>query len=208
MACGSSMEERQLAYLLRGQGAAQTTWRGLPLHRLASRKFILFADNQIRTSTPFCGLKHFVKDPERFEWGHWSRYPGIGLAGDGEAANLNAVNYLMWHIRANTWFWYDQPHGVKTGLEGFLKDMGWWDFALLLLLGWYCEFGARNDEDRFQQIRKIQDKVLAKPYTEVPLFLSLAPCIISQLETYGDVCFPREQACCYTARACMNVFAT
>ena len=56
------------------------------------------------------------------------------------------------------------------------------------------EFGPNKDEERFQQVKKSQDKMLAKPYTQVPIFLALAPDMVYQLETFGGVNPPREKA--------------
>ena len=126
--CGSSVEERQFAYLSRAGEGAPTTWRGHQIYKMATRKNFLFADNQIRTSTCWSGLARFIEDPKKHEWQHWSRHPGLGFGVDGESANLCAMSCLIWHFKANTWVWYDPPHAVKCCWENFSKSMKWWDF--------------------------------------------------------------------------------
>ena len=60
---------------------------------------------------------------------------------------------MQYKFKANIWAWYDNSHLIGLAWGNLLRDMGLWDFILLMLLCWSHAFGPRKDDERFAQCR-------------------------------------------------------
>ena len=111
-------------------------------------------DNQLLGSTCFNGLHRFKRDDAAAVWRHWSTWPGMGIPIDCASDNVSGVFALMYYFRLNAWVWPDPAHATARAFDMTLKDLGLWDFALLVLIGFNLPHGSDKDESRFNQMRE------------------------------------------------------
>lgn len=193
---GFDQADRHRAWLRRGPGSKPATWRPQEMHRVAARKWLQALDNQISVSTGLPGLSFFVFDEAGADWAEesWSSWPALGLAMDLGSDGVAGANALMWHFGANAWIWADPAHSAQRSFDMALKQCGLMDFWMLCLITWNMEFGPYLDESRRNQLECCMNQLYtcAAPH-EVPLYETLAPHIIEEVERSSVMLFPREK---------------
>ena len=98
-------------------------------------------------------------------------------------------------MKLNLWEWSDQSHGGNRSFEGVLRDVGMYDFWLLLLISWNLPWGPDKDESRRNQISQAMEDLFAMTVPEdCPLFIEAAPTMLKELDEAGVFMLQHERS--------------
>ena len=139
----SALHKRHRSWCQRGGATQKSEWRPRKVHRIASKKWLQYTDNQIRQTTGLSGWKAFQYD-EKAEKGsdaNWRRWPSIGGSLDQGSDGLCSTNGLECHFMVNLRKYFDGSHGGHKDLQVALREQGLFDSILVLIIHAYVLHG-------------------------------------------------------------------
>ena len=115
--------KRQKSWLERGNETSQssTSYRPKTIHRIASKNFVSYLDNQLRQSTPLPGLVYFKKDTRLEQWRDWRTWPHARLNIDMGSDQLTGSSALERMYELNISTLADFDHGAQRAVLEVLK---------------------------------------------------------------------------------------
>ena len=165
-------ETRQRQYLKR---KPWTSWKPRKRYRLASRRFVVNLDNQIRQVSNGPGLRYFLRIPDATEgcWQNWRTWPHLALSTDqGEMCAQ------LWMRQASLNFtpFFDFAHGSKNDHKLMLGDVNQWNWWLMYMVHLNVTSGPQQDGTCWNALKQSWEAFVARPHTPVsrPLFTARA----------------------------------
>lgn len=149
---------RQRAWLKRSACSQKQRepWRPAKRHRLSAQKWVAMNDRQLAVCTSFGGLS-FLQPTNAETWAPeaWKSWPWASVTLDQGSDGLAGVHACLYKesLRLNLSVWYDWSHGCCRDLEGAYRQVGKFQFMLMMLVPMNIPHGPEKDEGmRYEQL--------------------------------------------------------